>query len=198
MSLIWKSFRISSSGSLSSHWFGDSHKPERPSQAQPTSFSLLTRGMASVIMPIFKAFRTVESIGSLLVYCLGIIPLNVRKLLLKGTLYILDQSGSIKWSSRTCLLSTVRGWWPRYRGALPIPLWVQHRECLPHGLGSAKLLLKLLFLESGIFTFPGFTLSIPPVPGSHSSCFGCCLHTYLVPLFPKSSSSSLSYTQPPD
>ena len=72
-------------------------------------------------------------------------------------------------------LSTACGW-SRPWCALLLPLWVQHKECLPQGLGIAQL----PFLESRRAAFPGITLSVltstpptpPPVEGTPSSCLG--------------------------
>lgn len=70
-------------------------------------------------------------------------------------------------------------------GAVLVPLCVQHRECLLHGSGIVKLLLKVLFLGSRIFTFSGITLSIFTAP-PHSSGLPFfhlqMLHPYLIGL----------------
>lgn len=95
-------------------------------------------------------------------------PLLCSKLLLEFNPQILSQFGLVKQcSSGARLLSTLCGS-SCQRDALTVPLWVQLRKCLPHGT-NIKLLLKLLYVRSEIFTFARiFTLSsltaLPPPP----------------------------------
>lgn len=127
--------------------------------------------------------------GSLLSVLL--MPLICLKLLLEFTPQILDQLGLAKQCSPGArLLSTLCGP-PFHRGALSVPLWVQHRKSLLHGT-NIKLLLKLLYVvRSRIFTFSGITLSSltalqhPSASPRSGLLFFLpqVLHTYLIGLF---------------